>query len=177
VATSSDGPEWDTGTRWAIIHTAKGKFVVYRFDKKSQPATGLIRIVDSWRELEAAVPPSIFEQALEEAGFRKPEEYRKVPLKLRIRGKSKMARYTLFSVASGEGEPLESDGGYEWSEGEGISIHLRATTDHEAMEQTREYMRIHSAGFGLYLYRYSDDGKRALNPDGSSSIIGQNWEW
>jgi hypothetical protein len=81
-ATSSDGPEWDTGTRWAIIQTAKGKFVVYRFDKKSEPATGVIRIVDSWRELEAAVPPSIFEQALEEAGFRKPEESKEVPLKL-----------------------------------------------------------------------------------------------
>jgi hypothetical protein len=69
---------------WAVIQAAKGKFVIYRFDKRSadEPQTGVIQVVDSLRELEAVVPPRIFEQALKEAGFRKPEEYKEVPIQL-----------------------------------------------------------------------------------------------
>ena len=81
-ARRTDGPDWDTGSQWAIIQTTQKKFVVYRFDKKTELAPGTIQVVDSWPELEAVVPPSIFEQALDAAGFRKPEEYREVPLKL-----------------------------------------------------------------------------------------------
>jgi hypothetical protein len=69
---------------WAIIQAAKGKLVVYRFDKRSgdEPRTGVIQICDSWRELEAVVPATIFEEALLAAGVKKPDQYREVPLRL-----------------------------------------------------------------------------------------------
>ena len=62
--------EW--GREWAVIQAAKNKFVVYRFDKRvdDEPRTGVIQVCDSWRGLESAVPPDIFEQALLEAGFK-----------------------------------------------------------------------------------------------------------
>lgn len=72
------------GNEWAVVRAANGKLVVYRFDKHvpDQPKTGVIQIYDSWPSLESAVPASIFEQALLEAGIKKPNEYREVPLKL-----------------------------------------------------------------------------------------------
>ena len=75
---------WADDTDWAIIETAKRKLVVYRFDKRvdDQPRTGVIQICDSWRALELAVPPTIFEDALLQAGIKKPDEYRELPLEL-----------------------------------------------------------------------------------------------
>ena len=69
---------------WAVIEAAKEKFVVYRFDKRvdDEPQTGVIQVCDSWRELESALPPDIFERALLEAGFKKPTQYREAPLQL-----------------------------------------------------------------------------------------------
>jgi hypothetical protein len=69
---------------WAVIQVAKGKFVVYRFNKRvdDEPQSGVIQVCDSWRELEAAVPADIFESALLQAGFKKPSRYPEVPLKL-----------------------------------------------------------------------------------------------
>jgi hypothetical protein len=79
-AKTSDGKWAD----WAVIQITKGKFVVYRFDDRprNEPHTGTIQIVNSWLELEAAVPARIFEEAMETAGFRKPEEYKELPLKV-----------------------------------------------------------------------------------------------
>jgi hypothetical protein len=74
--------EW--GQEWAVIQAAKEKFIAYRFDKRvdDEPRTGMIRVCDSWRDLESALPPDIFERALLEAGFKKPSRYREVPLEL-----------------------------------------------------------------------------------------------
>jgi len=69
---------------YAVIQTAKGKFVVYRFDKPvaDEPQTGMIEICDSWRALKSAVPPKIFEEALRESGLKKPSEYKEIPINL-----------------------------------------------------------------------------------------------
>jgi hypothetical protein len=73
---------WADDADWAIIETASGKLVVYRFEKPTgeQPRAGVIQICESWRVLESAVPATICEAALREAGIRKPDEYREVPL-------------------------------------------------------------------------------------------------
>jgi hypothetical protein len=79
-----DWGRWADHAEWAILQAAKGMLVVYRFDKRSgdEPRTGVIQICDSWRALEAAVPATIFEDALLAAGVKKPDQYREVPLEL-----------------------------------------------------------------------------------------------
>lgn len=75
--------EWDNerptapGT-WAVIEAAKGKLVVCHWLTDNET----IQVYDSWRELEAAVPASIFEKALVAAGIKKPVKYREEPLEL-----------------------------------------------------------------------------------------------
>ena len=55
--------------------------MVYKFNKRTndEPRTGEITICNSWRELESLVPANIFEEALREAGIKKPSEYREEP--------------------------------------------------------------------------------------------------
>jgi hypothetical protein len=67
---------------WVVIRAAQGKLVACRFDNRDEPATGVIQICDSWPALEAIVPAAVFEKALLEAGIKKPNEYREVPLEL-----------------------------------------------------------------------------------------------
>ena len=80
----SKGVVSTTLDRWAVLETRKGKLVVYRDDERQPegPRTGVIQVCDSWRELESVVPPRVFEQALLEAGIKKPSEYRAAPLEL-----------------------------------------------------------------------------------------------
>jgi hypothetical protein len=80
-----DWGRWAGDAEWAVIQAAHDKLVVYRFDKLSSrddPRTGAIQVCDSWRELEAAVPADIFEEALLKAGVKKPDQYREIPLRL-----------------------------------------------------------------------------------------------
>jgi hypothetical protein len=79
---SFESDKW--GDSWAVLQAAKGKLVVYRFDRDQLegPHTGVIQVCDSWRELESVVPAKILEAALLEAGIEKPSEYRDVPLEL-----------------------------------------------------------------------------------------------
>jgi hypothetical protein len=67
---------------WAVIQSKSGKLVVYRFNKREgeAAATGEVQILDSFAQLEAVVPPRIFERALREAGILKPEDYETLPL-------------------------------------------------------------------------------------------------
>jgi hypothetical protein len=81
----SSGRWGEDGRDWAVIRTKSGKMVAYRFDKyeSDQPKTGVIvKICNSWRELESAVPAKVSEEALLAAGIKKPSEYREVPLEL-----------------------------------------------------------------------------------------------
>jgi hypothetical protein len=77
------GTERWRGQDWAVIQT-KEKLVVYQFHDRNrdEPRTGEITVCNSWRELESLVPPKIFEEALLEAGIKKPSEYREEPLNL-----------------------------------------------------------------------------------------------
>lgn len=74
--------EWSRD--YVVIQAAKGKFVVYRFNERveNEPKTGTIEIYDSWRALEAVLPPEIFEEALRESGLKKPSEYKEIAIKL-----------------------------------------------------------------------------------------------
>jgi hypothetical protein len=76
------------GSAWAVLQTAKGKkLLAYRFDdyNPKEPdalKTGVLHVCDSWRELESTAPANIFEEALLQAGIKKPSEYREAPLEL-----------------------------------------------------------------------------------------------
>jgi hypothetical protein len=61
------------GDEWAIILTAKQRLVVYQFGERQEDLkAGTIQSYASWPELEAAVPPAIFQQAMLAAGITKP---------------------------------------------------------------------------------------------------------
>jgi len=55
---------WTEEGYFAVLETRKGKFLVYRAARLyDEPRTGTIQVYNSWRELEAAVPARIFEEA------------------------------------------------------------------------------------------------------------------
>jgi hypothetical protein len=62
---------------WYVVLTASGKLVVYKLPIQAPPS---VAIYSSFEEMQANIPPSIYDEAAVNAGLKQPPQFREVPL-------------------------------------------------------------------------------------------------
>jgi len=62
---------------WYVIATASKKLVVYKWPLDAPPS---VAIYDSFEEMHANIPPSVYDEAAVNAGLKQQPQFREVPL-------------------------------------------------------------------------------------------------